>query len=145
MTGPAAYAGYLDSLTEADEYAAIDIALDLVDRGVPAERVLLDLVAPAQVEVGERWARNEWSVDATVSDLGYMVDFLAAALYVDDGSLFTEFVQWLLPVLTSRRVPAEVLGWTLEHYGRMLHDFPRAARYLDRSRSLVGTAGAPTG
>ena len=30
--------------------------------GVPAERVLLDLVAPAQAEVGERWARNEWSV-----------------------------------------------------------------------------------
>ncbi|MFC0505906.1 cobalamin B12-binding domain-containing protein [Micromonospora costi] len=332
-----AYAGYLDSLAAADEYAAIDAAVGLLDGGVPAERVLLDLVAPAQAEVGERWARNEWSVaqehaathiservvaavagraaarptrgrvvvacmdgewhalpprlvaevlrlrgwqvtflgasvppahlvsylhrhdayavalacalpmrlpqahhmievcrradvpvvvggrgfaadgrwarrlgvawapdapsaadlvaderalsrvpaaqldhladdeyaglvkrraelidgaladlrdrapatraytpaqlDATVSDLGYIVDFLAAALYVDDGSLFTEFVQWLLPVLTSRKVPAAVLGWTLEHYGRVLHDFPRAARYLDRSRALVGGTG----
>ena len=51
-----------DCLADADEYAAIDVAIGLLDAGVPAERVLLDLVAPAQAEVGERWARNEWSV-----------------------------------------------------------------------------------
>ena len=57
-----AFAGYLDRLEEADEYGAIEVATGLLDAGVPAERVLLDLVVPAQVEVGERWARNEWSV-----------------------------------------------------------------------------------
>ena len=62
-TDPArAYRDFLESLAEADEYGAIDVALNLLDAGVPAERVLLDLVAPAQTEVGERWARNEWSV-----------------------------------------------------------------------------------
>ncbi|MEV0157251.1 cobalamin-dependent protein [Micromonospora sp. NPDC050686] len=344
MTAPAiesdpghAFSRYLDCLAEADEYAAIEVALGLLDAGVPAERVLLDLVAPAQVEVGERWARNEWSVaqehaathiservvaaiagranprptrgrvvvacmdgewhalpprlvaevlrlrgwqvtflgasvpvahlvsylhrhdahavalacalpmrlphahrmieacrrsdvpvvvggrgfgedgrwarrlgvawapdaptaadlvadertlrrlppaqpshlagdeygglvkrrgelidsalaelrdrvpgmsaytgaqlDSTVSDLGYIVDFLAAALYVDDASLFTEFVRWLVEILTSRGVPAGAVGTTLSHYRRALHDFPRAGRFLAAGEALVAEVG----
>ncbi|WP_406044324.1 cobalamin-dependent protein [Micromonospora sp. NBC_00898] len=333
-----AYPGYLQSLEEADEYAAIEVALSLLQAGLPAERVLLDLVAPAQAEVGERWARNEWSVaqehaathiservvaavagyanprptrgrivvacldgewhalpprlvaevlrlrgwqvtflgasvpaahlvsylhrydahavllacalpmrlphahrmieacrrsdvpvvvggrgfgddgrwarqlgvawapdapaaadlvaderalrrvpptqldhladdeyaslvkrrgelidsaladlrervpavhdytpaqlDSTISDLGYIVDFLAAALYVDDATLITDFVGWLVGILTSRGVPAGAVGLTLEHYGQTLRDFPRAARFLDGGRALVtGPAG----
>ncbi|MEW2378248.1 cobalamin-dependent protein [Micromonospora sp. NPDC047812] len=332
-----AWTGYLDCLHEADEYAAIEVATGLLEAGVPAERVLLDLVAPAQAEVGERWARNEWSVaqehaathiservvaavaayanprptrgrvvvacmdgewhalpprlvaevlrlrgwqvtflgasvpaphlvsylhrhdahavalacalpmrlphahrmieacrrvdvpvvvggrgfgadgrwarrlgvawapdaptaaslvaderalrrvppaelshladdeytslvkrrgelidgalaelrerdpgtrdytpsqlDSTVSDLGYIVDFLAAALYVDDGSLFTEFVDWQVEILTSRGVPAATLRSTLEHYGRVLRDFPRAARFLGAARASVARVG----
>ncbi|MER7459618.1 cobalamin-dependent protein [Micromonospora sp. NPDC126480] len=335
--GPAAaWFQYLHCLAEADEYAAIDVATGLLDAGVSAERVLLDLVAPAQAEVGERWARNEWSVaqehaathiservvaavaayadprptggrvvvacldgewhalpprlvaevlrlrgwqvtflgasvpaahlvsylhrhdahavalacalpmrlphahrmieacrrsdvpvvvggrgfgadgrwarqlgvawapdaptaadlvaderalratppaelshladdeyaslvkrrgeliesglaelrdrmpatrdytpaqlDSTVSDLGYIVDFLAAALYVDDGSLFTEFVDWLVDILTSRRVPAAAVGLTLGHFAAELRDFPRAARFLAAGRAVT-TAG----
>ncbi|MEV4202546.1 cobalamin B12-binding domain-containing protein [Micromonospora globbae] len=340
-TPAAAYADYLDHLAEADESGAIGVALDLLDAGVPAERVLLDLVAPAQEDVGERWARNEWSVaqehaathvservvaalagrtraaptrgrivvacmdgewhalpprlvaevlrlrgwrvtflgasvpaahlvsylhrhdahavalacavpvrlpqahrmveacrradvpvlvggrgfgadgrwadrlgmlwapdapaaadlvadaralsrvpparldhladdeyaalvarraelvdgaladlrervpatraydrarlDATVSDLGHILDFLAAALYVDDGSLFTEFVRWLVTVLTSRGVPAAALAATLEHYGGVLREFPRAAGFLDRGRALLASAAEPVG
>ncbi|GGM28984.1 MULTISPECIES: cobalamin B12-binding domain-containing protein [Micromonospora] len=332
--GPAAaYPEYLDCLAEADEYAATDVALALLESGVPAERVLLDLVAPAQVEVGERWARNQWSVaeehaathiservvaavvayadprptrerivvacmdgewhalpprlvaevlrlrgwqvtflgasvpaahlvsylhrhdahavalacalpmrlpyahrmieacrrsdvpvvvggrgfgvdgrwagrlgvnwapdapaaaelvaderalrrmltaelphladdeyaslvrrrgelidsgladlyeraprtrdysptqlDSTVSDLGYIVDFLAAAVYVDDGSLFTDFIDWLLVILTSRGVPPAALGLTVDHYGQQLRDFPRAAGYLGAAAARV--------
>ncbi|SCL35610.1 Methanogenic corrinoid protein MtbC1 [Micromonospora nigra] len=341
MTGPAtAYAGYLDRLEEADEYGAVDVALGLLDAGVPAERILLDLVAPAQAEVGERWARNEWSVaqehaathiservvaavaahtnprpnrgrivvacmdgewhalpprlvaevlrlrgwqvtflgasvpaahlvsylhrhdahavalacalpmrlphahrmieacrrsdvpvvvggrgfgvdgrwarrlgvlwapdaptaadlvaderalrrtsparlshladdeyaslvkrrgelidsaltdlgertpsirdytpaqlDSTVGDLGHLVDFLAAALYVDDPSLFVEFVEWLVAILVSRGVPAVTVATTLEHLGRVLHDFPRAARYLEAARASRGLLAAPS-
>jgi methanogenic corrinoid protein MtbC1 len=332
-----AYPDYLDCLGEADEYAAIDVALGLLDAGVSAERVLLDLIAPAQAEVGERWARNEWSVaqehaathiservvaavaahanprptggrvvvacmdgewhalpprlvaevlglrgwqvtflgasvpaahlvsylhrhdahavalacalpmrlphahrmveacrradvpvvvggrgfggdgrwarrlgvawapdapaaadlvaderalrrvppaqlahladdeyaslvkrrselidgaladlrervpatrdytptqlDSTITDLGYLVDFLAASLYVDDASLFTDFVDWMVTILTSRGVPAAALDLTLEHYGRVLHDFPRAARALTLSRAGLTPAG----
>ncbi|MEH0843794.1 cobalamin-dependent protein [Micromonospora sp. CPCC 205711] len=333
-TDPArAYRDFLESLAEADEYGAIDVALNLLDAGVPAERVLLDLVAPAQTEVGERWARNEWSVaqehaathiservvaavaahanprptrgrivvacmdgewhalpprlvaevlrlrgwqvtflgasvpaahlvsylhrhdahavalacalpmrlphahrmieacrrsdvpvvvggrgfgddgrwarglgvawapdaptaadlvaderalrrvrpadlphladdeyaslvkrrgelidsaladlrdrvpsvndytpaqlDSTVSDLGYIVDFLAAALYVDDSTLFTEFVAWLVEILASRGVPAGAVGLTLGHYHRSLRDFPRAARFLTLAEAEV--------
>ncbi|MDG4758277.1 cobalamin-dependent protein [Micromonospora sp. WMMD710] len=333
-----AYRGYLDCLTDADEYAAIDVALALLDAGVPAERVLLDLVAPAQAEVGERWARNEWSVaqehaathiservvaavaahantrptggrivvacmdgewhalpprlvaevlrlrgwqvtflgasvpaahlvsylhrhdahavalacampmrlphahrmieacrrsdvpvvvggrgfgtdgrwaaklgaawapsapaaaelvaderalrrvapaqlshladdeyaslirrrgelidsaladlrervpaardytvaqlDATVSDLGHIVDFLAAALYVDDPSLFAEFVEWLVGILSSRGVPAAAADLTLEHYAGVLRDFPRAAYALALGRAETSAAGS---
>ncbi|WP_406065462.1 cobalamin-dependent protein [Micromonospora sp. NBC_00860] len=329
-----AYSGYLDHLAEADEYAATDLAIGLLDAGVPAERVLLDLVAPAQAEVGERWARNEWSVaqehaathiseqvvaavsahvkprptggrvvvacmdgewhalpprlvaevlrlrgwqvtflgasvpaahlvsylhrydahavalacalpmrlpyahrmieachrsdvpvvvggrgfgadgrwarrlgvawapdapsaaeliaderalraapparlahladdeyaslvrrrgelidsalaelrervpsaraytaaqlDATVSDLGHIMDFLAAAVYVDDASLFTEFVEWLSGILGSRGVPAGAVVLPLEHYAAALRDFPRAARTL-----ALGCAALP--
>ncbi|MEU8154135.1 cobalamin-dependent protein [Micromonospora sp. NPDC048986] len=329
-----AYSGYLDHLADADEYAATDLAIGLLDAGVPAERVLLDLVAPAQAEVGERWARNEWSVaqehaathiseqvvaavaahvkprptggrvvvacmdgewhalpprlvaevlrlrgwqvtflgasvpaahlvsylhrydahavalacalpmrlpyahrmieacrrsdvpvvvggrgfgtdgrwarrlgvawapdapsaaeliaderalrgtpparlahladdeyaslvrrrgelidsalaelrervpaaraytaaqlDATVSDLGHIVDFLAAAVYVDDPSLFTEFVQWLSGILGSRGVPSGAVVLPLEHYAAALRDFPRAARAL-----ALGCAALP--
>jgi methanogenic corrinoid protein MtbC1 len=273
----AAAQDFLECLAEADEYGAVEVAVGLLEAGVPAERVLLDLVAPAQAEVGERWARNEWSVaqehaathiservvaavagyanprpvlgrivvacmdgewhslparlvaevlrlrgwqviflgasvpaahlvsylhrydahavalacalpmrlphahrvieacrrsdvpvvvggrgfgvdgrwaevlgvpwvrayspaqlDSTISDLGYIVDFLAAALYVDDETLFLQFVEWLAAILTSRRVPTAAVGLTLDHYGRQLRDFPRARRILDRSRTLVG-------
>ncbi|WP_433393357.1 cobalamin B12-binding domain-containing protein [Micromonospora sp. KLBMP9576] len=336
-TPAAAWDSYLACLEEADEYAATEVATGLLAAGVPAERVLLDLVAPAQAEVGERWARNEWSVaqehaathiservvaavasyvnprptrgrivvacmdgewhalpprlvaevlrlrgwqvtflgasvpaahlvsylhrhdahavalacalpvrlphahrmieacrrvdvpvvvggrgfgadgrwarllgaawapdapsaaalvaderalrrvppaelshladdeyasllkrrgelidgalaelrerapgtrdytpsqlDSTISDLGYIVDFLAAALYVDDMSLFTEFVGWLVEILTSRGVPAPAVAVTLGHYGRVLRDFPRAARFLDEAHSSVAATG----
>ncbi|MEU4715998.1 cobalamin-dependent protein [Micromonospora purpureochromogenes] len=334
-----AYPEFLDALEEADEYGAIDVAVRLLDAGVPAERVLLDLVAPAQSEVGERWARNEWSVaqehaathiservvaavaahvnprptrgrvvvacmdgewhalpprlvaevlrlrgwqvtflgasvpaahlvsylhrhdahavalacalpmrlpyahrmieacrrsdvpvvvggrgfgddgrwarslgvawapdapsaadlvtderalrrvrpaelphladdeyaslvkrrgelidsaladlrervpsvhdytpaqlDSTISDLGYIVDFLAAALYVDDSSLFTDFVGWLVEILTSRGVPAAAVGLTLGHYHRQLRDFPRAARFLALGETVLSAPGDP--
>ncbi|MEU7799356.1 cobalamin-dependent protein [Micromonospora arborensis] len=332
-----AYVGYLDCLADADEYAAIDLATGLLDAGVPAERVLLDLVAPAQAEVGERWARNEWSVaqehaathiseqvvaavaahanprptggrvvvacmdgewhalpprlvaevlrlrgwqvtflgasvpaahlvsylhrydahavalacalpmrlphahrmieacrrsdvpvvvggrgfgvdgrwaarlgvawapdapsaaeliaderalrgvpsarlahlvddeyaslvrrrgelidsaladvlervpsaraytatqlDSTVSDLGHIVDFLAAAVYVDDASLFTEFVEWLSGILLSRGVPTGAVAQPLEHFSVALRDFPRAGRVLALGCAALPAAG----
>ncbi|WP_434740206.1 cobalamin B12-binding domain-containing protein [Micromonospora sp. SH-82] len=329
----AAFPGYLDALAEADEYGAVDVALALLADGVSAERVLLELVAPAQAEVGERWARNEWSVaqehaathvservvaavaahadsrptgerivvacmdgewhslpsrlvaevlrlrgwqvtflgasvpaahlvsylhrhdahavalgcalpmrlpyahrmieacrrsdvpvlvggrgfgsdgrwartlgvawagdapsaaalvadesalrrvpaarlshladdeyvsltkrrgelidgaladlyerapqtrdygptelDSTVSDLGYLLDFLAAAVYVDDGSLFDEFVDWMTSILSSRGVPSSAVGLSLGYFGRQLRDFPRAAGFLAAARDRV--------
>ncbi|WP_245730276.1 cobalamin B12-binding domain-containing protein [Micromonospora pallida] len=332
----AAYPTYLGCLADADEYAAVDVAMDLLADGLPAERILLDLVAPAQAEVGERWARNEWSVaqehaathiservvaavsssasprptrghvvvacmdgewhglparlvaevlrlrgwqttflgasvpaahlvgylqrydahavalacalpmrlpyahrmieacrrsdvpvlvggrgfgpdgrwarrlgvawapdapaaaelvadertlrrvpaadlahladdeyggllrqraelidsaladlrdrfprladytpaqlDSTVSDLGYIVDFLAAAVYVDDSDLFTEFVDWLALILTSRGVPAATVEATLTHFRQVLRDFPRAGRFLEAGQAVSAAA-----
>jgi methanogenic corrinoid protein MtbC1 len=329
----AVYPAYLGCLADADEYAAVDVAMDLLADGVPAERILLDLVAPAQAEVGERWARNEWSVaqehaathiservvaavsssasprpdrghvvvacmdgewhglparlvaevlrlrgwqvtflgasvpaahlvgylqrydadavalacalplrlpyahrmietcrrsdvpvlvggrgfgadgrwarrlgvawapdapaaaelvadertlrrvpatdlthladdeyggllrrraelidsalahlrdrfprmadytpvqlDSTVSDLGYILDFLAAAVYVDDGALFTGFVDWLALILTSRGVPVATVEATLDHHRHALRDFPRAGRFLEAGRAVA--------
>ncbi|MGW7618825.1 cobalamin B12-binding domain-containing protein [Streptomyces antimycoticus] len=49
-------------LAGADEDGALELATGLVTSGVSAEDVLLGLVAPAQVRVGERWESGEWTV-----------------------------------------------------------------------------------
>ncbi|MEU1944614.1 cobalamin B12-binding domain-containing protein [Streptomyces sp. NPDC020125] len=45
-----------------DEDGGLELATGLVTSGVNAEDVLLGLVAPAQVRVGERWESGEWTV-----------------------------------------------------------------------------------
>lgn len=115
-----------------DEYAAL-----VSRRG--------ELIDGALAELAQRFpvTRDYTSaqLDSTVSDLGYILDFLAAALYVDDGSLFTEFVEWLVSILDSRGVPLATVEATLGHYGRLLHDFPRAVRYLQQGRGAVPVVG----
>ncbi|MFG2060760.1 B12-binding domain-containing protein [Micromonospora sp. NPDC048871] len=128
-TAPAALAHLAD-----DEYPSlvsrrgelIDSALADLTRRIPATRDY----TPAQL-------------DSTVSDLGYILDFLAAALYVDDGSLFTEFVDWLVTILASRGVPATAVGATLRHYVVTLHDFPRAAAFLAAGAASLPAVGRP--
>ena len=44
------------------EDAAMAYVLELLDAGVPVDRIVLDHVCPAQVDVGRRWESNEWSV-----------------------------------------------------------------------------------
>jgi methanogenic corrinoid protein MtbC1 len=53
---------YFAALAAADRRAAVRIARELVDGGAPVGRVLTGLVSPAQIEVGRRWAANEWNV-----------------------------------------------------------------------------------
>jgi methanogenic corrinoid protein MtbC1 len=55
-------AAYLDRLAASDESGAVAVALGALDAGVGAETVLLDVVAGAQREVGDRWAAGEWTV-----------------------------------------------------------------------------------
>ncbi|HSK59066.1 MAG TPA: cobalamin-dependent protein [Actinomycetospora sp.] len=55
-------AAYLDRLAASDEEGAVAVAVDALDAGVDPEVVLLDVVAGAQREVGERWAAGEWTV-----------------------------------------------------------------------------------
>ena len=55
-------AAYLDRLAASDEEGAVTVAVDALDAGVDPEVVLLDVVAGAQREVGERWAAGEWTV-----------------------------------------------------------------------------------
>ncbi|WP_345342911.1 cobalamin B12-binding domain-containing protein, partial [Actinomycetospora succinea] len=53
---------YLERLAAADEPGAVAVALEAIDAGVDPETVLLDVVAGAQREVGDRWAAGEWTV-----------------------------------------------------------------------------------
>ncbi|MHC1561316.1 cobalamin B12-binding domain-containing protein [Actinomycetospora sp. C-140] len=55
-------AAYLERLAAADEAGAVAVAVDALDAGVDPESVLLDVVAGAQREVGDRWAAGEWTV-----------------------------------------------------------------------------------
>jgi methanogenic corrinoid protein MtbC1 len=58
----AAAEDYLARLAEADEDGAIDLITGLLDEGVPAEDLLLEVIAPVQRHVGRLWAENRWSV-----------------------------------------------------------------------------------
>ncbi|MFG1954486.1 hypothetical protein [Micromonospora sp. NPDC048830] len=69
-----------------DEYASL-----AKRRGELIDSALADLRARVPAVRGYTPAQ----LDTTVGDLGYLIDFLAAGVYVDDASLFTEFVDWL--------------------------------------------------
>ncbi|MEV6717842.1 cobalamin B12-binding domain-containing protein [Lentzea sp. NPDC051208] len=71
----------------------------------------------------------------TAEDLAHIVDYLATALYVDDASLFRDFLLWTGAVLDARGVPAQVLEPALELFAAQLRDFPRARRMLTQQAS----------
>jgi len=50
---------YLDDAVLGNRRPAVRLALDLLDMRVPREEIVVDLLAVAQREVGERWYRNE--------------------------------------------------------------------------------------
>ncbi|WFE66322.1 cobalamin-dependent protein [Micromonospora sp. WMMD714] len=104
-----------------DEYASL-----VKRRGELIDSALADL--RARVPSVADYTSAQW--DATISDLGYAVDFLAAAVYVDDPVLFTDYVAWWVALLTSRGVPAGAVASTLGHLRHALRDFPRAGRFV---------------
>ncbi|MBW4030475.1 MAG: hypothetical protein HIU57_07330 [Acidobacteria bacterium] len=52
--------------------------------------------------------------DRTLEDLRYIVEFMAAAEYMGDLTIFTEFLAWIDEVLRSRKVPRAALQLGLE-------------------------------
>ncbi len=68
--------------------------------------------------------------DATVEDLGHIVDFLAAALYVSDPRVFTDFVAWTSGVLAARSVPPAALRVGLQVCHEQMYDYPRVRELL---------------
>jgi methanogenic corrinoid protein MtbC1 len=53
---------FLKLVGDGDEYGAVEAVTDLLDAGVPPQRIMIDLIARTQARVGELWAENEWSV-----------------------------------------------------------------------------------
>jgi methanogenic corrinoid protein MtbC1 len=53
---------YFAALQGGDRDGAIAVALSELDGGVSTEKVLLHLLVPAQLEVGQRWQDGGWSV-----------------------------------------------------------------------------------
>jgi methanogenic corrinoid protein MtbC1 len=115
---------YLRLLGDGDEYGAVEFAVALLDEGVPAERILLDLVAPAQAKVGELWAENAWSVArehaaTAISERAVAAVAARSAVRPHRGRLTVACTdgEWhALPV----RILAEVLrlrGWHIDFLG----------------------------
>jgi hypothetical protein len=72
-----------------------------------------EIVDSAMIELASVWApmRNldRWQLARTAEDLGHILDFIAAAVLLDDPRVFAEFVDWLIVLLGARGVPAEVV------------------------------------
>ena len=67
-------------------------------------------------------------------DLGHLVDFLAAAVFVDDPSLFDEFVRWVGSVAIPAGLRLEEVGPVLDALAAATADSPRTAALLRRAR-----------
>ncbi|MFJ3336279.1 B12-binding domain-containing protein [Streptomyces sp. NPDC086766] len=99
------------------------------------------LVKQTLVDLEERFPAMASYDDAqrerTAEDLAHIVDFLAAALYVDDAELFANFLTWTADILTARKVPAHSLVLGLDVLGRQLRDFPRASSLLEQGAAAL--------
>ncbi|MEV8637122.1 cobalamin-dependent protein [Streptosporangium sp. NPDC051023] len=81
-------------------------------------------------------------LESTAEDLGHILDFLGAALYVDDARLFTDFISWTTGVLLARGVPVRAVEAGLRVFHGELRDFPRARHLLLQAIEAAHTAGA---
>ncbi|MGV9571780.1 hypothetical protein ACWDRX_20450 [Streptomyces nigra] len=75
--------------------------------------------------------------ERTAEDVLHIVEFLACALYTDDDSLFTGFLDWTADILEARQVPARVLDPTLVLLQDELKDFPRTLCLLAEGRDTL--------
>jgi methanogenic corrinoid protein MtbC1 len=82
---------------------------------------------------------DERQLDATAEDMGHVVDFLAAALYVSETAIFTDFVGWTADVLAARGVPPVALRFGLDQVKAQLHDYPTATKVLDAGLARLAT------
>ncbi|ANW65158.1 cobalamin-binding protein [Mycobacterium sp. djl-10] len=75
----------------------------------------------------------------TTDDVGHIVEFLAAALYVDDQTLFSDFIAWTGEILMARGVPRASLLPALDILTTRLSEFPRACRILRAGQRILET------
>jgi methanogenic corrinoid protein MtbC1 len=73
---------------------------------------------------------DQRQLDATTEDMGHVVDFLAAALYVGETEIFADFAEWTAQVLQSRGVPAVAFRVGLDLLRVQLRDYPTALAVL---------------
>ncbi|MEV1048723.1 cobalamin-dependent protein [Streptomyces sp. NPDC049916] len=81
--------------------------------------------------------------DRTEEDLGQIIDFLGAALYMNEPDIFTGFLAWTAEILEVRRVPARSLLPALDLLADQLYDYPRALHILDAGKTTLATANRP--
>jgi len=87
---------------------------------------------------------DELQRQRTTEDIAHIVDYLATALYVDDGELFTGFIAWTAEILEARGVPAASLRPALDLLAEQLKDFPRSVRLLNAAQAARADETQPT-
>ncbi|MFC4123067.1 cobalamin B12-binding domain-containing protein [Nonomuraea zeae] len=76
-----------------------------------------------------------------VENVAYLVDFLRAAVYVDDPELFASFTGWLANILAARDVPERVLLSALDALARRLTGMPKALSALAQAQDVLRSGG----
>ncbi|MEO5900344.1 MAG: cobalamin-dependent protein, partial [Ilumatobacteraceae bacterium] len=128
---------FLTCLEARDTCGATALALRLADEGAPVPQVLTKLVAAAQIEVGERWQSNQYSIadehaataisDSVVSVLTAnavpSVDRPNLAVLCADGEWHLLAARLIAEVLRSNGFAITFLGASLpaSHLSRFLH------------------------
>ncbi|MFG2120126.1 B12-binding domain-containing protein [Streptomyces sp. NPDC048710] len=79
--------------------------------------------------------------EAAVEDLGFLVDFLAAGVFVDDPRVFTDFLVFLADVLAPRGIPPAGLDLALQALCEPLSDLPRTLTHVAAGRGRLERAG----
>lgn len=136
-----ALAGLPTFVDPAPVLAPVDDAEDAVRaaRDLVVQRCMAELGAAMPPDVA---AYDDDQLARTEEDLGHILDFLAAALFVDDVDLYTLFVEWLRDLLAARHVPPATLGAGLDLLERLLReaigDRERVRRFLAAGRAVVG-------
>jgi methanogenic corrinoid protein MtbC1 len=73
----------------------------------------------------------------TAEDLHRVVEYLAAALYVDDPGLFEGFVAWTGRIMAARGLPVHALSAVLEAMTGAFSGLPRASAYIAAARAAL--------
>ncbi|MEU8397128.1 cobalamin B12-binding domain-containing protein [Nonomuraea sp. NPDC048892] len=80
---------------------------------------------------GGRW------FEQTAEEVAHIVDFLRAALYVEDPEILSSFVRWMADTHEARGVSPALLRSMLESLAARLTDFPHAVGALSRAEAAL--------
>lgn len=107
-----------------------------------------ELLGRLRVHVLERypWLGDPGSqyAEAVMEDLGRLPDVVAAANYVDDPRVLTDYLSFGAQFLRARGVPTAVLGAALATLSERLRGLPRTAAHLDAGRRWLTAVGLGT-
>jgi methanogenic corrinoid protein MtbC1 len=107
-----------------------------------AARLVRAVMTSLEARLPAMRAYTELQRQHTAEDIAHIVDFLGAALYVDDPALFLDFLTWTGEILRVRGVPARSLTPALELLADELRDFPRAERMLAQALTTLTADGS---
>ncbi|MDD7967198.1 cobalamin B12-binding domain-containing protein [Actinomycetospora lemnae] len=130
-TGASAVPGSRDHVSAREEQAVLH-----------ARRAELVRQAAAAVRPGTAGGEVP---DELADDLGHLVDFLAAAVFVDDPGLFDGFVRWVGTVTIPDGLRAEEVAPALDALAAALADSPRTVRLLRSAHGAHGGQPATVG